>query len=127
MRSVFRHPLLGVFLIGCVNIPVWYGFTFWGMDWRPSVLALIGLAFLSGWCTRYKAWGTLLVMLAPTMFVGSERHGRPWMWLAYGFLHPLLWIYFLTNMVTIICVYCVLIYAGHAANRRFQRSRLRRE
>jgi len=121
MRSLLRHPLSGVFLLGCVSIPVWYGFAFWGGDWRGAVPVLIVLAFLSGWYTRDKAWGTLLVMLAPTMFLGSERHGRPWMWLAYGFRIPLLWIYFLENMDLIIVSYCVLIGIGRLTNTAYRK------
>jgi hypothetical protein len=74
--TIVRWPLLSILVIGLLNIPAWYGLSFWGLDWRLAVPILIGLAFTAGWYTQEKAWGTMIALLAPVMFIGGERHGR---------------------------------------------------
>jgi hypothetical protein len=100
-----------------VNTEVWYSLSFYDKDWRICIPLLIGLAFLAGWYTREHSWGAFLVLLAPVMFVGSERHGRPGQWLISCFFlplqyTPLLWVYFIYNMAPIIVADILLIAAG---------------
>jgi hypothetical protein len=119
MGAWLRWPLLPVTLIGIANVPAWYGLAFWGLDWRWALTLPIGLAFMAGWYTQEKMWGTLLVMLAPTMFIGSERHGRPWQWLVFGFANPILLAYFVQNMTPLILAYCAVIGIGRVARIKF--------
>jgi hypothetical protein len=106
MGPLLRWPLLPILLIGIANIAVWYGFAFSGLSWQWSLTFLVNLAWLAGWYTREKLWGTVIVLLIPTMFIGGEQHGQPWQWLVYSFG------YFVQNMAPIILAYFAVFGIG---------------
>jgi hypothetical protein len=119
MGTLLRWPFLPVLLIGIANIPVWCAVNaFWGVD-RWSLMLLMGLAFMAGWYTQEKLWGTALVMLAPTMFIGGAYHGHPWLWLMYG-----RYAYFVQSMTPFIIGYCVIIGIGRLVRTRLVQRRL---
>jgi hypothetical protein len=106
-------------LIGIANTPAWYVVNeFWGLD-RWSLMILMGLAFMAGWYTQEKFWGSVLVMLAPTMFVGGAYHGHPWQWLMNGQYG-----YFVQSMTPLIVGYCAIIGIGRLVRTRFVKRRL---
>jgi hypothetical protein len=114
MDTPSRWPSLSVTLIGIGNITVWVAYSFRGLHWLWSLTLLIVLAFAAGWYSRAKLWGIVLIMLAPTMFVGGEYHGHPWQWLVYG-----QYAFFAQNMAPFIVGYCVVVGIGKLARNRF--------
>jgi len=120
---LLRWPLLPITLIGIANVEAWYAYSFWGLNWRWSLFLLVGLAFIAGWYTREKLWGTVLVMLVPTMFVGGDYHGHPWQWLVFSFVNPLILGYFLQNMTPIVVGYWVLVSVGVFTRAKLARHR----
>ena len=113
--GLLRWQLLPILLIGLANIPLWYGFAYWGQNPWLSVVGLLVLALVAGWFATRMVWGVVLAMLPPIMFVGGEHHGYPWQWLIVGVRYPPLLIYFLMNMTPIISGYVVLISLGRYA------------
>jgi hypothetical protein len=101
-RRFLRWPLLPLLIIGIVNIAPWYGYVFYGVDRRIALPVIVALAFAAGWFTHEKLWGTVVIMLAATMFLGGPRHGHPWQWLIYGFMYPVMLAYFALEMGPII-------------------------
>ena len=81
-------------------------------------MALIVLALTAGFFTAEKTWAVVVVLLLPVMFVGSDRHGRPWDWLVGSLIFPPLLIYFLMNMGPVIVAYAVVVSIGQFIRRR---------
>ena len=88
MGAIQSWPLLPLLIIGIVNVLACYWTVYWGLDWRIGVLTLISLALAAGWFTTERTWGIVLALMMPVMFIGGERHGRPWHWLIGGLFYP---------------------------------------
>lgn len=102
-------------LVGMANIPLWYGFAFWGLNPWLFVIGLLVLALAAGWFATQMIWGVVVAMLPPIMFVGGQHHGYPWQWLIFGVRYPPLLIYFLMNVAPIIGGYVALTSLGRYA------------
>jgi len=117
--GIVRLRLLIVLALGLTNIAAWYGLAFWGLNAHFAVFILVLLPVAAGWCEAERPWGIVLILLIPVLFIGGERHGKPWHWL----ICPLLWPYFAVNMGPVILGYRILVELGRWLTRRLNRTK----
>ena len=98
--------------IGIVNVLALYSFVFW--RWRFSLMVMVGLLLLAGWCSPDGFWVTVVVMFEPAMFLRGY-HGGPWDWLLLSVRYPLMIVYLVENMLPMVIVCFAFVALGRLA------------
>lgn len=113
--------LLPIIAVGLANIPIWYVLVIrYGFRWY-LVCLLAAVAFMAGCLAVERTWATAGLLVIPTLFLGSTRHGRPVDWIAGGILDlpalPLALYVLILNVGPIFLSYWLVVWFGSRVTR----------
>jgi uncharacterized membrane protein len=112
LQRFARWQLKPILLVGLGNVLVCYYPEGCRFSWVWFVV-LIAVAVLAGIFTPDGLlWFTALCMSIPALMARTRQHGALFDGLWLGFLHPILWVYFLEHFTPIYIAYVIFVRLG---------------